>query len=321
MRRMMGVMMSIIMCLLLAVPAYADAEKGDSMLSGMKPSNVKAASYSYSKIRVSWDVINGADGYIVYRSSSENGTYKRTYTTDNPEKNWYINTNRKAGQTWWYKVRGYQMVDGKKVFSKYSRQVSAYARPQQVKLTSLESTGFIYRYLDLKWQKVDGASGYQVYMKEREVEKFTFMGNFKEPAASIELPDTTKEYDLKVRAYRTIDGKNVYGRFSKVTSYVFDWTEEDLVETGEAYIRQQWPEATFDSTLSTGEAKNPYNGTSWLAVWPKRFCRYEPWENVKIELIATINTDIKMQNSVPQDVCFFIAPGNDENWVTIYLFN
>jgi hypothetical protein len=59
-----------------------------------------------------------ADGYIVYRSFSKNGTYKRVYTTDNPKKNWYINTNRKSGQIWWYKVRGYQLVDGKKVFSR-----------------------------------------------------------------------------------------------------------------------------------------------------------------------------------------------------------
>ena len=321
MRRMISVMLSVILCLLLAAPAYADAERGDAMISSVKPSGVKAASYSYSKIRVSWDVMDDADGYIVYRASSENGKYKRAYTTDNPQKNWYINTNRKSGQTWWYKVRGYQVVDGKKVFSKYSRPVSAYARPRQVHLTSVDSTGFIYRYLDLKWQKVDGASGYQVFMKERTAEKFTFMGNFKEAAASIELPDTTKEYDLKVRAYRMVDGKKVYGKFSKVTSYEFDWTEEDLVAASEEYILQQWPDATFGSTLSTGENKTPYNGTSWLAVWPKRFCLYEPWEEVKAELLAAIDADVKIQGSIPQDVCFYITPENDENWVTVYLLS
>lgn len=95
--------------------------------------------------------------------------------------------------------------------------------------------------------------------------------------------------------------------------------EEELVEAGEAYILQQWPEATFDSTLSTGEAKTPYNGTSWLAVWPKRFCRYEPWEEVKAELLAAIDADVKMQEGSLQDVYFYITPENDENWVTVYL--
>ena len=261
MRRIMLLILTLVLCLSLVVPAYADAEKGDAMISNVKPSSVKAASYSYSKIRVSWDAMDGADGYIVYRSSSENGTYKRVYTTDNPEKNWYINTNRKAGQTWWYKVRGYKLVDGKKIFSKYSKPVSAYARPRQVQLTSIDSTGFIYRYLDLKWQKVEGTSGYQVYMKERNAEKFSFMGNYKESAASVEIPDITKEYDLKVRAYRQVDGKKVYGKFSAVTSYEFDWNENDLIKTGIDYILSQWPESTFDDTISSGEDKTPYNGT------------------------------------------------------------
>ena len=293
----------------------------EKSLKGTVPQSVKASGYSYSKIRVSWDIMKGADGYIVYRSSSKNGTYKRVYTSDNPKKNWYINTNRKTGQTWWYKVLGYQLVDGRKVFSKYSVPVSAYARPEQVQLAPVGSSGFIYRCLDLKWKAVAGASGYQVYMKERDTEKFSLIGTFKEPEASVEIPDTTKEYDLKVRAYRTMDGKKIYGKFSEVKSYEFDWTEEKLVEAGTSYILQQWPDTVFDSTMSDGEAKTPYNGTSWLAVWPKRFCRYEPWEEVHAELIAAIDADVNMQGHPPQEVCFYIVPEHDENWVTVYLLS
>jgi len=304
----------ICMVMLSAVWVFAASSSAEIRVDG-----VKAVSYNYSKIRVSWDTVEGADGYIVYRASSENGTYRKSYTIDNPEKNWYINTNRKSGQVWWYKVRAYKLADGKKVFSKSSRPVCAYARPEKVKVTDIASTGFIYRYLDLKWQKVPGASGYQVYRKERYEEKYTFIGNFKEPEASIEVPDTTKEYDLKVRAYRMVDGKKVYGKFSKVMSYEFDWSEDDLAAAGERYILEQYPETTFSSVNSSGELKTPYNGTSWLAVWPKRFCRYEPWEDVKAELFAAIDADVKMQGTCPQDVCFYVMPNNDENWVTVYL--
>ncbi len=309
---------SLVICMVMLSAAWVFAA---SYAADIRVDGVKAASYNYSKIRVSWDAVEGADGYIVYRASSENGTYRKSYTTDNPEKNWYINTNRKSGQVWWYKVRAYKLADGKKVFSKYSKPVSAYARPGTVKVTEIASTGFIYRYLDLKWQKIPGASGYQVYRKERYEEKYTFIGNFKEPAASIEIPDTTKEYDLKVRAYRMVDGKKVYGKFSKVMSYEFDWSEDDLAAAGESYILEQYPETTFSSVNSSGELKTPYNGTSWLAVWPKRFCRYEPWEDVKAELFAAIDADVKMQGAAPQDVCFYVMPNNDENWVTVYLMS
>lgn len=299
-----------------AFGAQAEPERD---ITRMHPSGVKAASYNYSKIRISWDLAEGADGYAVYRSSAKNGTYKRCYTAESPEKNWYINTNRKAGTVWWYKVRAYQLADGKKVFSKYSVPVSAYARPGKVKVTGMESTGFIYRYLNLSWKPVRGADGYQVYMKERDAEKFTFMGNFEELEASVEIPDTTKEYDLKVRAYCLSGGKKVYGRFSEVASYGFDWTEGDLREAGEAYIRGQWPEASLDGTMSNGQPKTPYNGTSWLAVWPKRFCRYEPWEEVKAELTQAIEADVRIQGSPPQEVWFYVAPGSDINWVEVYL--
>ena len=306
----------ICMVMLSVVWVFAASSAAEIRVDG-----VKAASYNYSKIRVSWDTVEDADGYIVYRASSENGTYRKSYTTDNPKKNWYINTNRKSGQVWWYKVRAYKLADGKKIFSKYSKPVSAYARPGTVKVTDIASTGFIYRYLDLKWKKVPGASGYQVYRKERYEEKYTFIGNFKEPAASIEIPDSTKEYDLKVRAYRLVDGKKVYSKFSKGMSYEFDWSEKDLAAAGESYILEQYPETTFSSVNSSGELKTPYNGTSWLAVWPINFCLYEPWENVKAELIAAINTDAKMQGGLSEDLCFYIKPKNDKNWITIYLLS
>ncbi|MBR4410688.1 MAG: hypothetical protein IKT31_05150 [Firmicutes bacterium] len=312
-------MMITVSILVLACTSFSLA--AEKSLKGTAAQSVKASSYSYSKIRVSWDLMEGADGYIVYRSSSEKGTYKKVYTTDNPEKNWYINTNRKSGQTWWYKVRGYKLVDGRKIFSKYSVPVSAYARPERVQINSIGSSGFIYRSLDLNWSSAAGASGYQVYMKTRDAEKFSFVGNFKETEASVGIPDTTKEYDLKVRAYRMVDGKKVYGKFSDAASYEFDWSEDELVDTGISYILKQWPDTVFNSTLSDGQAKTPYNGTSWLAVWPKRFSLYEPWEDVKAELLAAIDADVKMQGQNPQDVCFYVTPDNDENWVTVYLLS
>lgn len=309
-------LMAILITLALAGSAYAEDVTGDRC-----PEGVKAASYNYSKIRVSWEASADADGYEVYRASSKDGKYKKVYSTDDPEKNWYINTNRKTGKVYWYKVRAYSGDDKTVQYMKFSKPVSASAKPGKVKGTRVSCSGYIYKTLELKWNKVAGATGYQVYMKERDAEKFTFMGNFKEEAASIELLDTTKVYDLKVRAYTTVDKKKVKGYFSEVFSYKFDWSEEDLLAAGTEYILSKWEGATFESTLSSGQAKTPYNGTSWLAIWPKRFCLYEPWEDVKAEFLSAIDTDVKMQGESPQAVCFYVTPDNDENWVTVYLLS
>ena len=81
----------ICMVMLSVVWVFAASSAAEIRVDG-----VKAASYNYSKIRVSWDTVEDADGYIVYRASSENGTYRKSYTTDNPKKN--LLTERKSSQ-------------------------------------------------------------------------------------------------------------------------------------------------------------------------------------------------------------------------------
>lgn len=285
------------------------------------PENVKAASYGYSKIRVSWEEAEDADGYTVYRSSSKNGRYRSVYTTENPEKNWYVNTNRKSGKVWWYTVRSYKNIDGQKVFSKSSEKVSAYARPAKTEITFIESEGFLIRFLDLNWKKVEGASMYQLSVRVKGESSFSFVGNFKETNTTFEIPDTTKEYEFRVRAVRKVNGKKVYGKFSKTASYSFDWDASDLKETAEKYLVEKWPDATFEDKLSSGELKTPYNGTSWIALWPKRFCRYEKWETVRENLMEAIDDDIRIQDYEPQDICIYIEPEEEVNWVKIYMLH
>lgn len=285
------------------------------------PENVKAASYSYNKIKLTWEEAKDADGYIVYRSSSKNGRYRSVYATDDPEKNWYINTNRKSGKVWWYTVRSYKNIDGQKVFSNSSEKVCTYARPGKTEITSMESEGFLIRFLNLNWKKVDGASMYQLSMRVKGESSFSFVGNFKETSTTFEIPDTTKEYEFRIRAVRKVNGKKIYGKFSKTASYSFDWNASDLKETAEKYLLEKWPEATFEDKLSSGELKTPYNGTSWIALWPKRFCRYEKWETVREELMEAIDDDIRIQDYKPQDICIYIEPEEEVNWVKIYMLH
>ncbi len=51
--------------------------------------------------RVLWNKVDGAESYVVYRSTSENGEYKKMFTTQGTT---YTNTSAKAGITYYYKV-------------------------------------------------------------------------------------------------------------------------------------------------------------------------------------------------------------------------
>ncbi|MGN0715029.1 MAG: hypothetical protein ACI4LN_04340, partial [Anaerovoracaceae bacterium] len=122
-RHVMIAVLMIAMVLTMALPVYASEEESDILIApasseltaaqvkAITPA-VKATSYSYSKIKVTWEKIDGLDGYIVYRATRKNGTYSKAFTTT---KSSYINTGRTTGKYYCYKVRGYKKIDGKTV--------------------------------------------------------------------------------------------------------------------------------------------------------------------------------------------------------------
>ena len=121
----------MVLVAVMLAPASVSAEKQENTgltaerIKQIQPESVMAAGYSTSKIRVSWNQIPGVDGYAVYRADSSDGIYQRVYSTKNPEKLFYINSGRKAGQTWYYKVRGFRRISGKMRYTRYSRAVCA----------------------------------------------------------------------------------------------------------------------------------------------------------------------------------------------------
>ena len=72
------------------------------------------------QITISWSSVAGMKGYDVYRATAIDGKYtqlKRTTLTS-------ITTTIKAGKTYYYKVRGFDIVNDVKVYAAYSETVS-----------------------------------------------------------------------------------------------------------------------------------------------------------------------------------------------------
>ena len=256
MKRFITLIIALAMVFIMSVPVFADDTAADestpaqltaAQVKAIKPA-AKAASYSYTKIKVSWDKIEGVDGYKVYRATSKNGKYSLVKTVADPGTASYINTGRTTGKTYYYKVRAYKVIDGKTVYSKYSAVTSAYARPNKAKINKV----YLPRDEQVKvtWNKVSGATGYQVYRKR--VDKSTWklfrsvsskytsvtdslLGNATKPWGPngntlYDYEDLNYTWEYKVRAYRTVNGKKVYGLFSAPVAYECPWTKEELFE-------------------------------------------------------------------------------------------
>ncbi|MCI7302871.1 MAG: DUF6273 domain-containing protein [Clostridiales Family XIII bacterium] len=83
----------------------------------------KAPSYKLTagkkKIRISWKKVHGADGYRIYRAKSKNGKYKRIKDSRSKLRR-YTSICLTSHHRYYYKVRSYRIVKGKKVYSPYS---------------------------------------------------------------------------------------------------------------------------------------------------------------------------------------------------------
>ena len=70
----------------------------------------------------------------------------------------------------------------------------------------------------VKWSKVSGATGYKVYRATKKSGKYTCVKTVKTTSYKNTKLTKGKTYYYKVRAYRTVNKKAVYGGYSKVKS-------------------------------------------------------------------------------------------------------
>ena len=181
-----------------------------------KITGMKAVSLSYNSAQITWSELSEADGYQVYAKSSRGGTYKKIATITEKETICYTHKNLTTGETYYYKVRAYATISGEKIYSGFSSVKTAKIVPTAVKLSSAQAKG---TSATVKWYKVSGASGYAVYRATSQNGKYTRVGTIKK-GSTVSYTDSglksKKDYYYKVRAYRTVNGKNVYGSYSAV---------------------------------------------------------------------------------------------------------
>jgi len=175
------------------------------------PEGVKAKSNNYNTCSVSWNAVNGASGYKIYRATSST-SYKLIKTTTATQ---LTDTKLTTGTTYLYKVIAYQTVGKSTIYSKDSVGVvkpipSAPASLNVKKLTSTSSK--------LTWNKVSGASGYTISRSTSSNKGFSVVGNVKTISYTQKRLSKGKTYYYKVQAYRTVGKKKVYSDYSTLVS-------------------------------------------------------------------------------------------------------
>ena len=161
--------------------------------------------------------MEGASGYVIYRSKSKNGSYTAIKTLAGGAYTSYTNTGLTTGTGYYYKIKAYRG-------SYYSTSsAAASAVPTLSKPPTPSVSKASNGYVKVKWKGISGETGYQIYRAKSKNGKYTKvksvkMASSKYPYAKIKAAKK-KTYYYKVRAYKKVGSKTVYSQFSKVKAY------------------------------------------------------------------------------------------------------
>ncbi len=149
-------------------------------VSQLKPVTPKASTMNtFGGVSVSWNKIDGASKYAVYRRASGDKTWVRIKTTTSTT---YLDKNAKNNTTYYYSARAFNSAGDYSVYD--SAKTSKIKYVQAPKLTKVQNTTSGVR---IEWAKVSGATAYRVYRRMDGVDYWTCIATTK----SLKYVDTS----------------------------------------------------------------------------------------------------------------------------------
>ena len=161
-----------------------------------KATGLKVTKAGTTSIKLTWDKA-GYTGYELQRSTKATSGFKKvTFLTKNTKTS-YENKKLKNATTYYYRVRTYKTVKGKKVYGGFSDVVSATTGPAKPKTPSIKAVN--YNTIALTLKKTKTAAYYEVSRSTKKTKGYTTIGATSELVFS-DTVNTGTTYYYKVRA-------------------------------------------------------------------------------------------------------------------------
>ncbi|MDO4557312.1 MAG: fibronectin type III domain-containing protein, partial [Lachnospiraceae bacterium] len=144
----------------------------------------------------------------IYRKTSANADFRKLKEVKANSTS-YTDKSGTGAKTYYYAVRAYRNVDGKKVSGAYTTS-KVTTKPATVKASAKAVKA---KQVKVTWKNIAGESGYTV-MRKTAKGKWKTIANVK--ANKVSYVDKTAKkgtkYYYAVKAYKNVSGKKLYGK-------------------------------------------------------------------------------------------------------------
>ena len=181
-------------------------------------------------LKLEWTSPNiKVDGYEIQRSTTRNGTYKVVKTTKAGARSW-TNKGLKVGKRYFFKVRGFKYVNGKKVYTKFSSKGYRYVlKGNDAKLAAAivradavtaKSAVKVSGGIKVTWSKKSSikCNKYTVWRATSKNGTYTKIATTKNKYYTDKKAKAGKTYYYKIKGQRTFGKSKAVTNYSNVVS-------------------------------------------------------------------------------------------------------
>ncbi len=194
--------------------------KGYPVLAWQDPTAVGIAELtavtkrSDTALTSAWKTAGPISGIELYRSVNPDSGFSKVYSGAAAN---YNDSKLAYGKTYYYKVRAYRSEGGKVSYSAFSAAKSYSLIPAATKFKSVKNIKG--KKVKLKWKKVSGVTGYEIYRSTKKNKGFKKIKTIKK-GKTVTFTDKKlkkgKTYYYKIRTYKTVSKKKGYSAYSAV---------------------------------------------------------------------------------------------------------